>query len=98
MSSTTAYIASVELQETSRQDPPHLSRSSHVSPHPSQIEISNDSRGIRRQLAPVDGGAAAWRLLCAAFVFEALFWGKAFPKTIGARQLLRQGIKGFHFP
>ncbi|KAK8073440.1 hypothetical protein PG994_004339 [Apiospora phragmitis] len=27
-------------------------------------------------LAPVDGGAAAWKLLCAAFVFEALLWGK----------------------
>jgi hypothetical protein len=29
------------------------------------------------QLQPVDGGSAAWRLLCAAFVFEALLWGEA---------------------
>jgi len=26
-------------------------------------------------LAPTDGGPAAWRLLVAAFVFEALLWG-----------------------
>lgn len=28
------------------------------------------------QLKPADGGFTAWRLLCAAFVFEALLWGK----------------------
>ncbi|KXJ88112.1 major facilitator superfamily domain-containing protein [Microdochium bolleyi] len=28
-----------------------------------------------QQLAPVDGGIAAWRLLGAAFVFETLLWG-----------------------
>jgi hypothetical protein len=27
-------------------------------------------------LAPIDGGTAAWRLLCAAFVFETLLWGE----------------------
>lgn len=31
---------------------------------------------IVQQLAPVDGGSAAWGLLAAAFVFEALLWGK----------------------
>jgi hypothetical protein len=31
--------------------------------------------GARQELAPVDGGGAAWRLLCAAFVFETLLWG-----------------------
>lgn len=34
------------------------------------------TRPVEQQLAPVDGGFAAWRLLCAAFVFEALLWGK----------------------
>ena len=29
-----------------------------------------------QSLAPVDGGFAAWRLICAAFMFEALLWGK----------------------
>lgn len=29
-----------------------------------------------QHLRPTDGGVAAWRLLLAAFVFEALLWGK----------------------
>lgn len=33
-----------------------------------------DSR-IGQQLPPVDGGFAAWRLLFAAFMFEACLWG-----------------------
>ncbi|EXJ92425.1 hypothetical protein A1O3_00976 [Capronia epimyces CBS 606.96] len=36
------------------------------------------------ELAPIDGGSAAWRLLCAAFVFEALLWG--FPLSFGVFQ------------
>ncbi|PVH99950.1 MFS general substrate transporter [Periconia macrospinosa] len=35
-------------------------------------------------LPPVDGGYAAWRLLLAAFVFEALLWG--FPLSFGVFQ------------
>jgi hypothetical protein len=35
-------------------------------------------------LPPVDGGLAAWRLLLAAFVFEALLWG--FPLSVGVFQ------------
>lgn len=30
---------------------------------------------VYQQLKPVDGGPAAWRLLIAAFVFEAILWG-----------------------
>ena len=29
-----------------------------------------------QRLEPVDRGPAAWKLLCTAFVFEALLWGK----------------------
>jgi len=36
------------------------------------------------QLKPADGGPAAWRLLCAAFVFEAVLWG--FPISFGIFQ------------
>lgn len=40
-----------------------------------------------QELAPTDGGPAAWRLLVAAFVFEALLWGnelvQPWPKTPG---------------
>lgn len=34
-----------------------------------------NGRQREQELAPVDGGPAAWRLLCAAFMFEALLWG-----------------------
>ncbi|KAH8597746.1 major facilitator superfamily domain-containing protein [Bisporella sp. PMI_857] len=37
-----------------------------------------------QQLKPADGGLAAWRLLLAAFVFEALLWG--FPISFGVFQ------------
>ncbi|KAL3424060.1 MFS monocarboxylate [Phlyctema vagabunda] len=37
-----------------------------------------------QQLKPVDGGLAAWKMLIAAFVFEALFWG--FPTAFGVFQ------------
>lgn len=42
-----------------------------------QDEERDPWNGRRREqeLAPVDGGPAAWRLLCAAFMFEALLWG-----------------------
>ncbi|KAJ8131188.1 hypothetical protein O1611_g2438 [Lasiodiplodia mahajangana] len=46
-------------------------------------EPTNDAR-IEQGLAPVDGGSAAWSLLCAAFVFEALLWG--FPLSFGVFQ------------
>lgn len=40
-----------------------------------------NARGRQREqeLAPVDGGTSAWRLLCAAFMFEALLWGTSIP-------------------
>ncbi|KAK5633248.1 hypothetical protein RRF57_008963 [Xylaria bambusicola] len=31
----------------------------------------------KQNMAPVDGGSAAWKLLCAAFMFEALLWDEA---------------------
>jgi hypothetical protein len=40
--------------------------------------VSHYTRVVEQQLEPADSGAAAWRLLGAAFVFEALFWGKTF--------------------
>jgi hypothetical protein len=42
---------------------------------PWNTENENDITG--QALAPADGGPAAWRLLLAAFVFEALLWGKS---------------------
>ncbi|RDW63521.1 MFS general substrate transporter-44 [Coleophoma cylindrospora] len=39
---------------------------------------------VVQQLKPTDGGLAAWRLLVAAFIFEALLWG--FPISYGVFQ------------
>jgi len=41
----------------------------------SEIEMPAENEHEMSQLAPVDGGIAAWRLLGAAFVFETLLWG-----------------------
>lgn len=52
-----------------------------ISEHsPSQLSDDNIAAALGediliQQLAPADGGPGAWRLLAAAFVFEALLWG-----------------------
>ncbi|KAF8861309.1 MFS general substrate transporter [Acephala macrosclerotiorum] len=55
--------------------------------------VSDQYRGVRdvegrdiviQQLKPVDGGPDAWKVLIAAFVFEALLWG--FPISFGVFQ------------
>ncbi|KAF7946370.1 hypothetical protein EAE96_009368 [Botrytis aclada] len=45
---------------------------------------AEDPERVYQQLKPVDGGSAAWRLLIAAFVFEAILWG--FPISFGVFQ------------
>jgi hypothetical protein len=45
---------------------------------PWNTESESDTTG--QALAPADGGPAAWRLLIAAFVFEALLWGNDLPE------------------
>ncbi|KAI0912395.1 major facilitator superfamily domain-containing protein [Ustulina deusta] len=52
---------------------------------PQDVE-GDPANGMRteHELAPVDGGSAAWKLLCAAFMFEALLWG--FPLSFGVFQ------------
>lgn len=51
---------------------------------PTTNPVPEDDSVVMRQLQPVDGGVAAWRLLVAAFVFEALLWG--FPISFGVFQ------------
>ena len=46
---------------------------------PLDIENEPTNRwGTEQELAPVDGGPAAWKLLFVAFMFETLLWGKFF--------------------
>lgn len=63
-----------QIEMTSAAQPQDVNR-----PQSTNIE-SNVSREefdiVGQQLKPADGGLAAWRMLWAAFVFEALLWGK----------------------
>lgn len=65
---------------------PNSTRGTERPRQPSQDEEGDALNGGRAEqaLAPVDGGSAAWRLLCATFVFEALLWG--FPLSFGVFQ------------
>jgi hypothetical protein len=82
--STTITTSSIELQERTWQQPPQLAQSSTepVSSRLSRDEAHEDTRDFHQSLEPADRGAAAWRLLGAAFVFEALLWGKTFHNAI----------------
>ena len=48
---------------------------SHASLSPSNARLG-DVGGVEQQLEPADGGAAAWKVLCATFVFEAVLFGE----------------------
>ena len=45
-------------------------------PHAGDSDANANSAGPEQQLEPADGGAAAWKILAAAFVFEAVLFGK----------------------
>jgi MFS family permease len=49
-----------------------------------ELDIGTTFSDQASTLPPIDGGFAAWRLLLAAFVFEALLWG--FPLSFGVFQ------------
>lgn len=49
-----------------------------------ELDTTNSFSDQASSLPPIDGGFAAWRLLLAAFVFEALLWG--FPLSFGVFQ------------
>ncbi|CZT08033.1 hypothetical protein WAI453_002306 [Rhynchosporium graminicola] len=55
-----------------------------VTPRRSGKILDPEENFMIQELLPVDGGAAAWKVLIAAFVFEALLWG--FPISFGVFQ------------
>lgn len=62
-------------------------------PRPSTTSTNNeDAVEVNyQQLHPIDKGFAAWRLLCTAFVFEALLWGISPSRSLEIeRQQLRK--------
>lgn len=69
-----------------------------VPPVPRRNETaSEDAPVIQQYLPPVDGGLAAWKLLGAAFVFEAFLWGlnTSFDSTPTIHALTNQQQAGF---
>ncbi|OAG42755.1 hypothetical protein AYO21_03038 [Fonsecaea monophora] len=70
---------SVELGSTSQTTPRDRDGE-----HMERAEEGDAGPNNEASLNPVDGGWAAWKLLLAAFVFEALLWG--FPLSFGVFQ------------
>lgn len=57
--------------------------------------LEEEARGPEFQLAPADRGLPAWKLLGAAFVFEALLWGLCQTCPCDLYRILMLGIQGF---
>ena len=66
--------SSIQL-ETSERSTFQTPRTEHF-PSTDENSLLDEARGVNQQLKPADRGAAAWKVLFAAFVFEALLWGK----------------------
>ena len=47
-----------------------------LQPYASTNGNPDNIQGVDQQLKPADGGITAWKVLFAAFMFEALLWGK----------------------
>jgi hypothetical protein len=78
-------MSSTELTTITLPEPVAATSASdrHEGATPPRQDVESDPSNSRRreqQLAPVDGGSAAWKLLFAAFMFETLLWGKV-PST-----------------
>jgi hypothetical protein len=50
----------------------------------SEHTVHGEHNSPDQELPPVDGGIQAWRVLLAAFMFEAILWG--FPLSFGIFQ------------
>ena len=79
----TTITASIELGNWNQNQPAVQTAPASTSSTTTAINNSNEpDDALVQQLEPADGGLAAWRLLVAAFVFEALLWGKLPPLSI----------------
>lgn len=72
----TSVVASRPVETVSTEiTTAHDAYASSFSPPRDPENESTNGGLINHELAPIDGGLAAWRLLFAAFVFETLLWG-----------------------
>jgi hypothetical protein len=81
MSNTEILVVSSQIESHELHAWPASSSRVTISEHAIQTPetgIPTENEQEISQLAPVDGGIAAWRLLGAAFVFETLLWGTSF--------------------
>lgn len=67
--------ASLELENRSNVS----GRDSAIDDTQHRPSMQPESRIADQALERIDGGTSAWRLLCAAFVFEAILWGELPP-------------------
>lgn len=72
MSSSSVVFKSTDSDARGINGPPYL-RSAQIE----VFDIENQASTPMQDLSPADEGLAAWRVLCAAFVFEALLWGNS---------------------
>jgi hypothetical protein len=72
----------IELTTTVISSPPVEASTANDDGSPSSRPWNKDSENdmTDQTLAPADGGPAAWRLLLAASVSEALLWGNDLPE------------------
>ncbi|KAG4425610.1 hypothetical protein IFR04_001307 [Cadophora malorum] len=83
-STTTISETLVELNHWDQHRPSINRQTELYSEHSRHASDAEEENVVIQQLSPADGGPAAWRLLIAAFVFEALLWG--FPISFGVFQ------------
>ncbi|RKL52140.1 hypothetical protein BFJ70_g853 [Fusarium oxysporum] len=96
MSNTETLAVSSQIESHELRAWPASSSRVTISEHAIQtpeMGIPTENEHEISQLAPVDGGVAAWRLLGAAFVFETLLWG--FPLSFGVFQDYYSRIPAF---
>jgi hypothetical protein len=75
MATTTIITMEAPIELGNYQNP--QSTQANLTSRSSEHYPNEPEEPVIQQLEPVDGGAAAWKVLTAAFVFEALLWGKS---------------------
>lgn len=70
--------SSIELEVQTNIPPPHASVEVAYTGYSSSDAAVEGVGEVEQQLEPADRGAAAWKVLCAAFMFEAVLFGEQY--------------------
>ena len=68
--------SSIELEDQGNTTPANQSVEAPQGSRSSSNAELTDTGVVEQQLERADGGAAAWKVLCATFVFEAVLFGE----------------------